>query len=168
MTPEQKANLATLATYLEAHVPPPEFGMSGFLDVPYDVQPDDDEFEYDEYVPNNLEIYHTCGTSACAVGHGPLAMPDSLTEKGETWNEYSRRMFGCGLYTAFNKFNWMFGYEWAQIDDTPTGAAARIRYFLDKPSRRTYPDPDDFDWSGFGEQDPKYTKLIAPFLKVTA
>ena len=159
MTPVQLANLATLATYLEAHVPPPEFGMQAFMKVT------NDHNNLYDFVPDNTEAYHQCGTSACAVGHGPLALPDSLIDETETWNNYSKRVFGCNAWSSgasADRFYWMFGGDWSDIDDTPTGAAARIRYFLDKPLRRKFMDPANYYR---GDDLSEYLDMVEPFLK---
>jgi len=65
-----------------------------------------------------------CGTAACAAGHGPHAgiEKDSL----EYWREYIQRAF-C---LRSNSWSWCFDAEWADIDNTPEGAAKRILYLL--------------------------------------
>lgn len=129
VTPEQRANLEKLASYLEAL--PTDYG----------------QFEMTTYAVGDLPSARahalSCGTAGCAVGHGPLA---SIAPMGdEDWFEYSTRAFvshdeeGCA-------WDWCFGYEWAAVDNTPHGAAARIRWFLERGV------PDDFDEQLSGDE----------------
>lgn len=76
----------------------------------------------------DMENYQSyCGTVGCACGHGPslgiVKMPS------ESWDPYADRAFGAADVQAFT---WMFSAIWAtnKTDNTPRGAAARIRYAL--------------------------------------
>jgi hypothetical protein len=126
VTDEQKANLKTLADFLDTHVPPPSFDMEGFLSMK--------EYNYELSSFAHLatpEVYAACGTVACAVGHGPLAGIKPL--ENETWKSYAARVFGADLDNrpTFPLFQWLFGMGWSDTDNTPEGAVARIRDFLD-------------------------------------
>src|SRR3546814_806467 len=66
----------------------------------------------------------TCGTVACAGGHGPIAGIPSLP--GEYWGDYIPRVFGNDTRLT----NYMFGSSWAEYDNTPQGAGKRILYAL--------------------------------------
>jgi hypothetical protein len=67
-----------------------------------------------------------CGAVACAVGHGPAAgIPPA---EDANWNAYCERVFG--LVVHHQPWKWCFGPAWAGYDNTPQGAAARIRYLL--------------------------------------
>lgn len=103
-----------------------------------------------KYAKENGGVGH-CGTSACAVGHGPSAgiyVPDSMIEFTPTtyhtgggyhsvnWNDYAKLFVG-----NFNGddpehhersilFEWMFGGGWRKCDQHHWGAAARIRFVL--------------------------------------
>lgn len=68
---------------------------------------------------------YKCETVACALGYGPLAGIKPLL--GETWGAYGARNF----VDNFSQFDFIFGSTWRYFDNTPLGAAARIRYFLD-------------------------------------
>ncbi len=68
-----------------------------------------------------------CGTAACAVGHGPAAGIKSPVY--DSWNDYCLQAF-C-IETQTPEFEWLFGGSWNQVDNTPKGAAARIRYYLE-------------------------------------
>jgi hypothetical protein len=111
----RRGNLLKLAEYLE-HLPPErEFDMSTFADR-YDL------------IPFTLSVAHRleCGTIGCAVGHGPCAGIDP--EPGEEWTCYSDRVF---VEHGSDEWDWLFDMEWADVDNTPQGAAARIRYLLE-------------------------------------
>lgn len=87
----------------------------------------------------------SCGTAACAVGHGPAAglfvLPSEI-DMGAIfspvrWFEYAHRVFGVSEFS--NDFIYMFGGGWAEVDNTPKGAARRIRHYV------AHGVPEDFD-----------------------
>ena len=67
-----------------------------------------------------------CGTTACAIGHGPAA--GIAPGERESWGRYTSRNF-----TGYNNdiFDQLFASRWASADNTPEGAALRIYYFLE-------------------------------------
>lgn len=147
VTAEQRSNLETLASFLERSVPPPTFSMKTFVTVKKDFVLEE-EFDEDRYFdsrdalnsrPSLMKLsYYTepdCGTVACAVGHGPLAGIAPLED--ESWFEYSKRVFGAPYGSLFR---WLFDDNWANVDDTATGAAARIRYYLEHGIPENYYD----------------------------
>lgn len=124
MTPEQTQNLLTLADYLEGPTLKAAFDMENYGQCRYDYPdlPDD-----------------TCGSVGCAVGHGPYAgIPKILSDTGyitlpcaphlESWPTYSQRAFGVEPFS--NQWSYLFDSRWCRHDNTPTGAAQRIRTFL--------------------------------------
>ena len=135
LTDFQRTNLDTLASFLERHIPPPEFDMSRFIRITNKTPYWADAFEPYEC---DAAKYEQCGTVACAVGHGPLAGIPAIP--GEGWIMYASRCFigsvteeDNGFEGEYNRlFKYLFGEKWASFDNTPQGAAARIRYFLDK------------------------------------
>ena len=142
-TAVRRGNLARLADLLERVVPPPEFDMSCYLRTsPVRRLAVDEELnrvknwsdmtvrwrEIDPVRNAGLatrELYQECGTVACAAGHGPMAGVPA--RPGEDWYDYTERCFTGGDNDAFN---YMFGAQWKKIDNTPKGAAARIRRYL--------------------------------------
>lgn len=119
LTPLQRANLLTLANYLMKLPDDYEhFGMAHF-------------FEGDHAV---TDVAH-CGTTACAVGHGPAAgitpLPHHWDTYGQSsrldWWDYSKDLL-CSMGSG--AWDFMFSGCWDEHDDTPRGAAARIRYVL--------------------------------------
>jgi hypothetical protein len=59
------------------------------------------------------------------VGHGPAA---GIRIYGDfDWADYGNRVFG---HLPDDGFGYMFGSEWSNYDNTPKGAAARIRTYV--------------------------------------
>jgi len=144
-TEEQRANLDKLATYLEAL---PEgydhFDMRWYFEALDDFDALDD-FEALGLTPDTdivalssgrctTEHLNVCGTVACAIGHGPAA--GVAPQGGEGWSDYTIRAFGDGENdtsdrdTRVGVYTWAFHEAWAHYDNTPLGAAQRIRYAL--------------------------------------
>lgn len=88
------------------------------------------------YVKQNGSV-RSCGTAACAVGHGPAAHmfmnADEIEliaegdDAGAFWR-YGERVFGTRINSP--AFEWMFGGGWRHVDNSVHGAAKRIRYYL--------------------------------------
>lgn len=117
LSDEQRANLAKLAAYLwTLPADYPDFEMSSFTN-------DEERGDY------KAQAYvATCGTAACACGHGPVA--GILPESGETWPAYSYRAFIPRLSPDPRPWDWCFGADWSDVDNTVHGAAARIEFML--------------------------------------
>lgn len=143
-----KDNLLTLANYLDAlPVDYAKFDMGAFFRLgswcglripPVEERP--------------------CYTAACAVGHGPFAGMPTIGD--EAWDTYAERVFGVNASTDEDDdlgFEWMFGSSWTDFDDTPRGAAARIRYFLHHGVA-----PEDFQYGRSVQQ----IEIYSSFLKV--
>ena len=112
-----RANLEKLAAYLESIPTDYEhFSMRSYLEI-------DGAHIY--MIDSSEELLRRCGTVACAVGHGPAAGIASLPY--ENWDCYSDRVFGL----SHDEWSWCFSSQWSGIDDTPQGAAKRIRYMLE-------------------------------------
>lgn len=73
------------------------------------------------------EEINVCGTSACAVGHGPT-IPGLEAYPTETWTTYTTRVFGVGRFD--DAFGYMFGARWSSIDNSVEGAIERIETYL--------------------------------------
>ena len=126
ITEWQRGNLKKLGVLLETVVPPPEFDMSNYASV------NGGRMLPSDTVPMNTKFYTDCGTTACAAGHGPLA--GIKPKPHENWEEYTRRVFGA--YHSRDDgpkelWHFLFAPEWEDIDNTPKGAAARIRLVLE-------------------------------------
>lgn len=107
-----RENLQKLADHLDT-VKPEAFDMSWFA--------------MDEH-GDGLDLHqHDCGTAGCAVGYGPAAgFP--VTQDDIGWIDYSERVFG--LVGDSDVWEWCFSGMWWHQDNTPTGAARRIRHLL--------------------------------------
>lgn len=113
-------NLAKLATHLEKlPLDYSHFDMNDF-------QSEDGSVDIRFSIPK-AEV--SCGTSACAVGHGPWA-GIRVSKYDVDWEHYSDRVFGVSIFDD-GAGDFMFAAEWARPDPTHRGAAARIRYVLD-------------------------------------
>lgn len=131
LTDSQSANLDKLATYLEAlPVDWKHFDMNVFFEGGYNEENPDAPGET-EYVEDPSLINH-CGTVACALGHGPAAgIAPSQNAKGNfgiDWSEYTEQFVPDG--SVYDRF--LFSGVWRNIDNTHRGAAARMRYLLDR------------------------------------
>lgn len=76
----------------------------------------------------NSEQLNYCGTAGCAVGFAPYAgIPKN---QGEDWDRYSKRCL-VAPYEELRTWTWCFDGQWAEIDNTPLGAALRIEWMLE-------------------------------------
>jgi len=70
-----------------------------------------------------------CGTVACAIGYGPLIEPpvedDYEITQQFSYFDYSERVTGLPHESTLWEF--MFSSKWWLVDNTPSGAAQRIR-----------------------------------------
>lgn len=129
-----KENLKLLRDYLRRPVLQAHFDMRQF---------DDDRV--DELVRT------TCGTVGCALGHATYAVTPK--RKGEDWDDYSKR--ALGIEELSDEWLWCFSDQWADVDNTPTGAAARIDYLLEHGEL-----PGDWCDQMFGIKQPCYLDLV--------
>lgn len=120
-TAEQKANLRQLAEYLLALPEDYEhFSMTTYFELDND----------NVFIGENqfVEKIQSCGSVACAIGHGPLA---GIKESKEDccWSAYARRVFG---YSDGGTGTYLFGFEWSySAYDTAKDAGHRILYVLE-------------------------------------
>lgn len=130
LTRSQRRNLAKLATYLES-LPRRyrHFEMSDFTGL------NADDPSILKYAQHNGGIA-SCGTVACAVGHGPAAGILFRREeiRFDMWDQvYRADWWTYGTRFAPDEdghFDWAFGGDWSGVDNHHWGAAARIRYLL--------------------------------------
>lgn len=154
LEPRAVENLIRLSAYLKA-LPPVAEDVTGF---------DMDSFYDSDAIVKEVNY---CATSACAVGHFAIMQGWQVRSNGAkpknptpeymelfdgvdgwmTWATFCRREVGvsCKDGDRFSPiFDWMFGSEWVDADNTANGAAARIDYFLE------YGVPDLFIEYGLG------------------
>ena len=142
LTPYHIANLETLRDFLKSNnIPPPQFDIRYYLNNKEMLTPllDKHDKSYSEIIDkmqmasNAPKYYNECGTTACAVGHGPLAGIPAMDT--EDWNDYCFRVFGvtghlAGTDAQEAAWTFMFGPMWTGKNNTAKGAAARIDWFL--------------------------------------
>lgn len=77
-----------------------------------------------------------CGTAGCAVGHAPFVQGISRPKENEWWGEYSDRITFDKNLVVYKSgehddlWDFLFGSNWVHVDNTPQGAARRIRAVL--------------------------------------
>lgn len=130
LTAQQRENFVKLANYLD-RLPSSykEFDMSMFA-----VSIDSDN-PARSIVVTPAKLRPGCGTVCCALGHGPLAG----IEVGDApdWLSYSENFLSL-VFTLEtqrsiandNAWDWCFASDWDVVDNTASGAAARIRWML--------------------------------------
>ena len=146
---DHRANLAKLAAYLDTLPDDYEaFEMRTFFGAARNIQADPD-VEAD-YGLHNGGV-DKCGAVACAIGHGPSAgilLPPALISdltKRVNWWGYIDRFFIPESRETEYAFAWMFGADWSLVDNTPRGAAKRIRFYLQNGHGFTFDD----DWGDY-------------------
>jgi len=124
MKAQHKKNLLKLADYLDT-VKKEKFHMK--------------EFRANEELiglwcsdPGFKSLVPSCGTAACALGHAPALFPRIWKQKLADETYYSglcRQVFGVWEYS--DAWTWCFDSGWSKRDNTPKGAAKRIRYMVE-------------------------------------
>jgi hypothetical protein len=123
LTRTQRRNLAKLADYLEG-LPKNyrHFDMFDYIDGRSDA-------DVARYARNNGGVA-SCGTVACALGHGPAAgvlfRPSDFYGRTPSWSLYTSRF----IEEYSPAWEWAFDSGWKHHDNHHWGAAARIRYLL--------------------------------------
>lgn len=120
MKKKYKDNLLKLAAYLETLPDDYEqFDMGEYMSAR--------DGDWMEPLGPDEQSKPSCGTVACAVGHGPAA---GIRVYGDTdWGSYADRVFG-EFEEDFFGWDYMFSPSWSCTDNTPKGAAARIRTYV--------------------------------------
>ena len=118
-----RSNFKKLALFLE-QLDDDKFNMSYYISY------------FEDLVEYALEGKHPCDTVACAAGWGPAAGIPVDLRPGQTWvnwKQYIRENFlmpSAQPYEYDNVYHWVFSEHWTHYDNTPKGAAARIRWML--------------------------------------
>jgi len=112
-----KNNLLLLADFLEG-LHQNEFNMSFYAS--------DAHGQYQRDPQANV-----CNTVACAVGWGPSAGIPIMAQERD-WQSYSVRAFGLSEYS--NEWLWCFSGSWSRVDNSPAGAASRMRHLVSSGS----------------------------------
>ena len=155
VTPEQRANLEALAAYLECEPTEYErFSMWDCFAAEEQIEamsPKERKLWGSMSTADAVELTGTCPTVACALGFGIAA--GIRPRLDESWIAYAERCFGAysdiaGLLRDENEdedaktshrrrlWDFLFSSAWMDVDDTRAGAAAKIRYALDRAGFR--------------------------------
>ena len=123
-----KKNLLKLSDFLEK-LPQEKFDMTHY-------RSDDNGFQVSYESKNN------CGTAGCALGWAPFikglepVKKEFFKREDFSWALYTRRVFDISVVdTSCAFWMWLFSWDWKDIDNTPQGAAKRIRYLVRYPQR---------------------------------
>lgn len=106
-----KENLLKMADYIET-VPQEKFGM--------------------ELCRSGYENTPECTSIGCIIGHCTVLDTEPLprySDGGIDFYKWSKSFIGIGSWT--NDWDYLFASSWAMIDNTPTGAAKRIRHYVE-------------------------------------
>ena len=74
---------------------------------------------------------HECNSVGCVIGHctvldeNPLPIDYSGDIDFTAWSSKF-----TGVPSFYDEWEYLFSYDWEDVDNTPTGAAKRIRHFL--------------------------------------
>lgn len=145
-TPEQRANLLKLAAWLKQLKDPKVFEMRNYVATAKDPLICDYDKSVEAMVglmgkpePSSAEqVLHECGTVCCAIGMTPFAFPEEAKKfvselpfkaswYSSSWHGFADRLFGV-IHEDY--WAWMFESFWADVDNTPEGAAFRIEFFV--------------------------------------
>ena len=142
-TEEQRANLLELADLLESGVE----GKNGYsfeFDMGCYFRDIDSDGWGEEIIATRMKNLHgQCNSSACAIG---VAVLGGIGRSGTKYIQmYAQDVFGTDEENT-PEGEWMFSSYWEETDNTPHGAAARIRWLLEKGL------PDNWEEQMFGEQ----------------
>lgn len=136
LEPEHFANFTKLADFLAAlPVDYKYFHMGSYAEARVE-DPDNPGFKkYAYFDPKDVDRptdEWSCSTTACALGHGPAAGVHTPHLASFGWASYAEVCFGTSVAndTRPHVYGWCFSGLWDTIDDTPQGAALRIRYML--------------------------------------
>jgi len=174
VTPEQRANLEALAAYLEREPTEYErFSMWDCFAAEEQIEamsPKKRKLWGSMSTADAVELTGTCPTVACALGFGIAA--GIRPRLDESWIAYAERCFGAysdiaGLLRDENEdedaktshrrrlWDFLFSSAWTGVDNTRAGAAAKIRYALD----RGLPSADDIERMVSGYDPPCYAAI---------
>lgn len=118
-----RTNLERLASYLE-NLPEGylHFDMESYFHEPScDLRTERDEMEHSIGLTEP-----TMGMVGCALGHSAAAGIDPIEWDATLWFDFAEKAYGVDPEQA----SYIFGGEWYAIDNTPKGAAQRIRNVL--------------------------------------
>ena len=84
-----------------------------------------DVSSYSEFVL--LDKFLSCDTVACVVGHAKFLTFKGIDPVTADWGDLRKYLSDNKDYVD----KWIFDSDWQKVDNTPSGAAKRIRYALE-------------------------------------
>ncbi len=114
MEEQHKTNLLKMADYIET-IPQELFDMGGWRE-------DGDKYS------------HECKSIGCVLGHCTILDTDPLPKHFDDsidFRKWSEEFTGINSEYGSEEWKYLFDADWDSIDNTPTGAAKRIRYFVE-------------------------------------
>lgn len=150
-----RPNLFRLALFLYDLREPDRFSMRWFCGRLDGITPAELCSSSKSYYEVNLldeptDITNECGTVGCAIGWGPAAgiIPRAIDQD---WLDYSRQFMETpGMVVDSSAWLWCFSEDWADVDNSPRGAAKRILWLLLRGL------PVDVHGQRFGANPPRY------------
>ena len=118
LTKRNRANLRKLAKYL--------YALDGELNRSFNM-----EYFARDCAGMGLDPCNTreCGTVVCALGYAAIVFP-RIAKKHARWSRFCFDVFGFDEVKSIYIWNFLFSGGWTSIDNTTSGAANRIIYFL--------------------------------------
>lgn len=100
----------------------------------------EEKFDVEIYREVNNHDTHECESVGCTIGHCTVLdkwenIPLTLYYDID-YNQWSKQFTGI---TKMSEWEYLFGCDWKDVDNTPTGAAKRIRNFVENGL------PEDWD-----------------------
>lgn len=78
------------------------------------------------------QVAPECDSVGCIIGHSVILAPELITRLyGGKIDFYAWCLSFTGLSLGVPRWKYLFGSAWKYSDDTPIGAAKRIRYFVE-------------------------------------
>lgn len=125
ITRHQRENLRILARYLERGSFSHGFDMIDFAGSRHD----DYRLETPHGFLTEFPAWLRPDVRLCAIGCSPLT--DIPHREDDSWQGYAvRELYNTFVDTEPTAYSWIFSRSWRTADNTPQGAAARIRHLL--------------------------------------
>jgi len=128
-------NLKKMADYIET-VPQYKFDMRRFREEEhaddFEIIPDDPQEKVDiSAFLAGRKTAHECGSVGCLLGHCTILDERPLPLKSGEIDFYAWSFEFTGLHPKSIGWVYLFSASWRAADNTPTGAAKRIRYLIE-------------------------------------
>lgn len=153
-------NLLKMADWLETQCPQSQFNMHSFIS----------NYHKEASVIGMDVALTSCNTVGCVIGSIPKVF-GIFPASASSGRAYDFDWIGLG-YRVFDvidseHWDWMFAGEWRYIDNTPIGAAKRIRYFVEHggiPTWYAYGEVGDL-YSTVRREDPVPIEEVVPWME---